>query len=237
MLKNLDLSTVVCLDIETVPGHASFAELDAVMQENWAKKAERMKIPDSSADELYFDKAGIFAEYGKIICITVGIFANSGTKIRLKSFAGDDEKALLQDFFSTMSKVLNSPTYKICGHNIKEFDIPWICRRAVIHGLELPRSLDVGGKKPWEVPYMDTMELWKFGDRKSFVSLKLLTHLLGIPSPKDDIDGSEVAGVYWLEEDLPRIVRYCEKDVAAVCQLLLRLQNKELLPDEQIVIV
>ncbi len=237
MLEGLDLSRVVCLDIETVPGFESFAELDSVMQEYWTRKAERMKIPESTAEELYFEKGGIFAEFGKIICITVGIFTKDQSTFRLKSFAGDDEAALLKDFFSTMHKVLNSGSYTLCGHNIKEFDIPWICRRAVVHRLALPRALDVAGKKPWEVPFMDTMELWKFGDRKSFVSLKLMTHMLGIPSPKDDIDGSEVAGVYWYEKDLPRIVRYCEKDVGAVGQLLLRLRNQPLLEPEKIVTV
>ena len=105
----------------------------------------------------------------------------------------------------------------------------------VIHGIELPRVLNLFGKKPWEVPHLDTLQLWKFGDFKHYTSLSLLTEILGIPSPKDDIDGSDVAQVYYKEKNLARIVRYCEKDVLSLAQVILRFLSKPLLKEDQIV--
>ena len=155
--------------------------------------------------------------------------------MRVKSFFGDDEKEVLENFKNLLNSHFNRNEQVLCAHNGKEFDFPYIARRMIIHKIDLPKKLNLFGKKPWEIPHLDTMELWKFGDYKHYSSLKLLTSILGIPSPKDDIDGSEVASVYYNEKDLDRIVTYCEKDTIAVAQLVLRFNNEELLEAFQIV--
>ena len=155
--------------------------------------------------------------------------------MRVKSFFGDDEKEILEGFKNLLDSHFNRNEHVLCAHNGKEFDFPYIARRMIIHRIELPNKLNLFGKKPWEIPHLDTMELWKFGDYKHYTSLKLLTSILGIPSPKDDIDGSEVAKVYYEEKNLDRIVTYCEKDTIAVAQLLLRFNNEELLEEFHIV--
>lgn len=240
MLENIDLSKVLFLDIETVPMRANFDELDETFQTLWKHKSKGIlkKYDEEISDEdaaSVFDRAGIFAEFGKIICISVGYLARHREtgewQLRLKSFADDNESKLLEDF----SQLLGRHFTFICGHNIKEFDIPYICRRLLINQLPLPQLINVAGKKPWETKQLlDTLEFWKFGDNKAYTSLKLLAAVLGFPSPKDDIDGSEVAGVYWQQNDLPRIARYCEKDVAATVQLVLRLMRLPILEATQI---
>ena len=140
---------------------------------------------------------------------------------------------MLKDFKNLLETHFNKTQHVLCAHNGKEFDFPYIARRMIINRIDIPFKLDLFGKKPWEVPHLDTLELWKFGDYKHFTSLKLMTHILGIPSPKDDIDGSEVRKVYYEEKDIDRIIRYCEKDTVAVAQVFLRLRNEEILiPDE-----
>jgi DNA polymerase elongation subunit (family B) len=197
---------------------------------------------DELADT-FNDKAGIYAEFGKIICISVGFLTKStdgsAPIMRLKSYANHIEKNLLEDFSELLNKYFNNPDkFAICGHNIKEFDVPYICRRMLINQLPFPKLFDIAGKKPWETKHLlDTLEMWKFGDNKNYTSLKLLTALFEIPSPKDDIDGSDVARVYWEDRDLDRIAVYCEKDVLATAQLYLRFKRLPLLKSEQIVIV
>jgi predicted PolB exonuclease-like 3'-5' exonuclease len=197
-------------------------------------------LDDEAVAAAYLDRAGIFAEFGKIVCISVGVVyrdkESKELRVRLKSFADEDEKQLLSKFAQLLNQYYtNLNRQYLCGHNIKEFDVPYICRRMVIHQLELPAMLDVTGKKPWETKHLlDTMELWKFGDRKSFTSLKLLAAALGFPSPKDDIDGSQVGRVFWEEKDLDRIAHYCEKDVLATVQLLRRYQRASIFTDEQV---
>ena len=218
------------LDIECVPTEASFFDLDEWMQTLREKKWARMIANNGLEDELsvsdaYEQRSWIFAEFGKIIVISTGILtkAEDGTrKMRLKSFAGDDERKLLVDFFDLLNSYYTKPQHALCGHNIKEFDIPYICRRATIHGLELPSILDLQGKKPRETNHLDTLELWKFGDRKNFISLDLLCRVLGVQTPKTDISGEQVARVYRDEKDLPRITEYCERDVVAVGDIMLK---------------
>lgn len=244
MNENLDLKNILFLDIETVSNTAQLEDQPAALQALWGKKCQSiLKKYDQpvSADEmtaLYEEKAGIFAEFGKIICISVGLvyFKDNEMRVRLKSFASDNEEELLKEFLELVSKSYNQPRNRyFCGHNIKEFDIPYICRRSVINQLPLPQALNLSGKKPWECPHMlDTMEMWKFGDRKNYTSLKLLAAILDIPSPKDDIDGSEVGRVYWNDKDLPRIATYCEKDVLATIQLYLRYRRLPILTGEQV---
>ncbi len=235
MLENIQIESLVFLDIETVPQSAAYDELPEATQKLWEKKSSTLRKEDQTASEIY-QRAGIYAEFGKIICISVGLvhMDEGQRKIRLKSFASKDERQLLVDFGVLLKALSSKKNYSLCAHNGKEFDFPYIGRRMLINGLELPPILDTAGKKPWEVNHVDTMELWKFGDFKSYTSLELLTHVFAIPSPKGDIDGSKVAGVFYEEDDLPRIVRYCERDVVAIVQLMLKFKCMPLIPEENI---
>ena len=228
MLKSIPLNKVLFLDIETVPMVQNWQKLPENLQLLWSKKVEKQLNENETAEEFYAKRAGIMAEFGKIICVSIGM-VHHGNQIKLKSFYGDDEKQLLNDF----SQLLNSDYFKegviFCAHNGKEFDYPYLGRRFLINGLELPKSLDFQGKKPWEILHLDTMELWKFGDYKHYTSLNLLAAVFGIPTPKDDIDGSQVADVYYDEHDLERIKTYCEKDVLTVAQIFRKFRNEELL--------
>ena len=232
-LSQLDLTKVLFLDIETVPMASSFSGLPTAWQQLWEKKAKSMIKEDITASDIY-DRAAIYAEFGKIVCIGVGIITGhpSEPKLRLKSFYGDDEKVLLQDFANLLIQHFNTDRCKLCAHNGKEFDYPYIARRMFVNGIKLPFLLDNAGKKPWEIANLDTMELWKFGDFKSYTSLNLLANLFGIPTPKDDIDGSMVADVYYRENDLNRIAVYCNKDVVTLVQLMLKLMNKDTIQEE-----
>ncbi len=245
MVEQIDITKVLFLDIETVSGQPRLADLDETMQHLWAHKAPGAlrrygeELTDEELSTSYPDKAGIFAEFGKIVCISVGAVyrdRDKQLKIRLKSFADRDEATLLKDFNEMLHQYYGDPNkFFICGHNIKEFDVPYMCRRIVVNQLSMPALLDISGKKPWETKHLvDTMELWKFGDRKAYVSLKLLAAILGFPSPKDDIDGGDVGRVFWEEDDVERIAVYCEKDVLATAQLFLRYQRKPLFVEEQV---
>lgn len=236
MLENQDLKNVLVLDIETVPQYAAYEELPEEIKEFWIHKMRRDISEGLTAEETY-DKAGIYAEFGKIVCISVGAFytENETLKFRLKSYYGDDEKTILSEFSEMLNKAYYKEEHTICGHNSKEFDFPYIARRCLINGIPIPFKLDNAGKKPWDVKLLDTMELWKFGDYKSYTSMNLLASVLGIRSPKDDIDGSQVGGVYWKEKNVKRIMEYCQKDVVTVAQVLLRFKGMDLLSDENIV--
>jgi hypothetical protein len=236
MNLKLDFENILFLDIETVPEEKDFSNLSKEVQELFALKTHYQRKEDVTAEEFY-ERAGIWAEFGKIICISVGYFTNfksENRNFRVTSFFGD-EIQLLKDFKSLLENHFNKPQHLLCAHNGKEFDFPFIARRMIIHQIALPEKLNLFGKKPWEIPHIDTMELWKFGDYKHFTSLKLLTSILGIPSPKDDISGSEVATVYYNENNIKRIVTYCEKDTIAIAQLLLRFNNQPLINDLNII--
>ena len=235
MLDNVKAEDIIFLDIETVPEMEDYSKLDPPLQILWEKKSKQFRKDDQSAGEVY-ERAGIYAEFGKIICISVGVVKEMNPlSFRLKSFYGDDEKAILSDFSIMLSKFTkNKREALLCGHNAKEFDYPYIARRMIINGLSIPEILDNAGKKPWEIKLLDTMDLWKFGDYKNYTSLDLLTTILGIPTPKDDIDGSMVAGIYRKEKDIVRIVKYCEKDVVAVAKVLLRFMNLPVIGDDKI---
>lgn len=225
MLSNIKPEDILFLDIETVPSSSSYDELDSDFQNLWDKKSKQFRTEEQSAADVY-DRAGIYAEFGKIICISVGLIKEKNPfTFRLKSFYGDDEKTLLTEFASMLVKFSKNREALLCAHNGREFDYPYTARRMIINNVVIPDILDNAGKKPWEVKLLDTLDLWKFGDYKSYTSLALLTSILGIASPKDDIDGSMVAGIYRDEHDIKRIVKYCEKDVLAVAQILLRFMN------------
>ncbi|WP_224484251.1 3'-5' exonuclease [Robertkochia aurantiaca] len=234
MLHKIILENLLFLDIETVPGHASFDDLPEEERELFSDKTAYRRKPEETAASFYH-QAGIWAEFGKIICISVGYFHHKGgtLEFRTKSFY-EEEKILLQQFANLLDTHFAGDQFLMCGHNIKEFDIPYIARRMLINGIALPAKLNLFGKKPWEIPHLDTMELWKFGDYKHYTSLKLLTHVLGVPSPKEDIDGSMVRSVYYDDNDLDKIIIYCERDVVAVAQVILRLKGMPLLDESDI---
>lgn len=236
MLNKTNLQNILFLDIETVPEVELFADLSPEMQELYALKTQYQRKDEFTPEEFYH-RAGIWAEFGKIICISVGYFVERDGKnqLRITSFYEDDEAKLLTDFKTLLDTHFNQNKHLLCAHNGKEFDFPYIARRMIINQIELPSKLNLFGKKPWEVPHLDTLDLWKFGDYKHYTSLKLLTAILGIPSPKQDIDGSEVANVYYQEKNLSRIVEYCERDTVAVAQLLLRFLNKPLVDEIDII--
>jgi uncharacterized protein YprB with RNaseH-like and TPR domain len=228
MLNGLKLNDVLFLDIETVPNHYQMSEMSETFRKHWEKKSSYFRKENETPEDVYC-RAGIYSEFGKIICISVGFIFNG--KFRVKSFVSHDEKELLIDFVSLMNKWDNGSKL-LCGHNLKEFDIPYIARRTLINRLELPSAFDIAGKKPWEIKHLDTLDLWKFGDYKNFTSLALLADLFEIPTPKDDIDGSQVYEIYYETNDIERIARYCEKDVLCVANLLLRFMNKPIMSIE-----
>jgi predicted PolB exonuclease-like 3'-5' exonuclease len=239
VLQQIDLTQILVLDIETVPQYPSFTDLPENWQYLWSKKAATLLNLESQSESDVYPRAGIYAEFGKIICISCGFFSSAGRsyQFRVKSFYGDDEAKILSEFNHMLLRHFSDPANSLCAHNGKDFDYPYIARRCLLNGLEIPDLLNTAGKKPWEIKLLDTMELWKFGDYKNFTSLELLAASFGIPTPKDDIDGSMVWTVYWNDKDLERIKKYCEKDVITVAQLLLKFKNEAMLEPEQIIMV
>jgi uncharacterized protein YprB with RNaseH-like and TPR domain len=236
MLEKIKIKNVLFLDIETVPIKENFEDLSAPFQKLWEEKTVWQRKDDVSPSDFYKLKAGVMAEFAKIICISVGyLFVEKvENHFRIKSFYGDKEKQILTGFNSLLNTEFNKNQHQLCAHNGKEFDFPFIARRTLINGLKLPKLLDIAGKKPWEINHLDTMELWRFGDYKNYTSIKLLAALFDIPTPKDDIDGSQVAGVYYQEKNLERIKIYCQKDTLTVAQLLLRYKGEKLIKEENI---
>ncbi|PWS29354.1 3'-5' exonuclease [Pedobacter yonginense] len=236
MLKSLDLSQVMVIDIETVPQYSSFQDVPPHLQQLWELKTHYQRTTDQSAEEFY-ERAGILAEFGKIICISLGVFSyqDKTYSLRVKSIYGDDEKQILTQFSALLEK--QSSSLMFCAHNGKEFDYPYLCRRLLVNSIDIPIQLELTGKKPWQVNHLDTMELWKFGDYKHYTSLNLLATILNIPTPKDDIDGSQVRQVYYEERNLDRIVTYCQKDVITTAQVLLKFKGMDIISPENITIV
>ena len=235
MLEQINIENVLFIDIETVPQFPVFEEMPERFQKLWDKKSLYFREKDQLASDVY-ERAGIYSEFGKIICISAGtIYQKQGEhRCRVKSYADHDEKKLLYEFVNMLESYCKHGNVKLCAHNGQEFDYPYIARRCLINSVPVPKILDIAGAKPWDIKetLLDTLQLWKFGDYKHFTSLDLLCAIFDIPTPKDDIDGSQVAGVYWQENDLDRIITYCEKDVFALAQLFLRYQGKPILPQE-----
>ena len=233
---------ILFIDIETVPEKPAFSHLSEAMQHEWLRKAKTVKsnsteTPDPEA--LFGERAGIFSEFAKVVCIGFGSFVYTDNKctMRLKALINANEKQLLTDFADMVNKFCKHyANMQFCGHNIKEFDIPFLCRRMIINSVPLPPIMQIAGKKPWEVNHIDTMELWRFGDHKNFTSLSLLAAILGIPSPKNDIDGSMVADVFWKDNDLARIGKYCIQDVYTSAKVYLRLKGIHDLEIEQMIV-
>lgn len=237
MLANINLFRILFLDIETVPMVADFEQLPEVYKPLWVKKARSLKNDTNQTPEELYERAGIYAEFGKIICISVGYFhkEEGGLTFRVKSFFGHDEVVVLDEFSKLLNDHFNSAQHYLCAHNGKEFDFPYLSRRMLINSLDLPYLLDNFGKKPWETNLLDTMELWRFGDYKSYTSLELLACVFNLPTPKDDISGQDICRVYWQENDLQRIATYCGKDVVSVARLYLRYRMAGELSDEQVI--
>jgi 3'-5' exonuclease len=236
-MASFPLNNILFLDIETVPQFSAYGELPDDWKKLWdTKSSSLVKYHEGQTNESLYPRAGIYAEFGKIVCISCGVLQGNGEqrKLILKSFYGDDERLLLHQFIEMLTKWATGEPKFLCAHNGKEFDFPYLCRRMIINNLAIPAILNVSGKKPWEVNHFDTLELWKFGDFKSYTSLNLLAHTLGIQTPKDDIDGSMVWEVYWKEKNLERIITYCQKDVVTVAQVLLRMGAEALLKEENI---
>ena len=240
MLEAISSEDILFIDIETVPQQASFTDLPENFRKLWDKKSVYFREQEQDAADVY-ERAGIYAEFGRIVCISAGVIIqkNGERFYRVKSFHHPDEKKLLTDFNDMLEKFTSNPGKKLCAHNGLEFDYPYIARRSLINGLKLPRILDVSGAKPWEIKdrLLDTLQLWKFGDYKNYTSLDLLCAVFNIPTPKDDIDGSQVAQVYYQDGDLDRIINYCEKDTLALANLLLRYKGEPIISIENMLVV
>jgi predicted PolB exonuclease-like 3'-5' exonuclease len=228
----MNFNNILFLDIETVSQFETYNHLPDDWKELWDAKAQIInRNKESETSETIYHRSAIYAEFGKIICISCGCIQGNGDekKLVIKSYFGEDEHKLLADFADMLQKWSGDSEKFLCAHNGKEFDYPYLCRRMIIHGIEIPEALKIAGRKPWEIRHLDTLELWKFGDYKNYTSLKLIAKVLGIPSPKDDIDGSMVNSVYWVEKDIDRIVEYCQKDVLTLTQVLLRFHCQPLI--------
>lgn len=235
---NHELRDILFIDIETVAQTPDYPSLDERLRAQWARKAIFLKRNSEQTDEdLYHERAGIYAEFGKVICIAVGKYFdqdNGELGLKTKVYSGHDENEVLTEFKAMLEK-LDSSTLRFCAHNGKEFDYPYLCRRMLINGIALPAALNLSGKKAWEVQHLDTMELWKFGDYKNFTSLDLLATVFEIPSSKEKIDGSQVNHVYHHENNLEKISEYCRGDVLVLAQLFLKLKGYPLLADANII--
>lgn len=239
-MAQIQLEKLFVIDIETVSEKENFQSLSEDWKELWTEKIGRSLPTDATAEEYYPKRAAILAEFAKVVCISFGYFKkeNNDWQFRIKSLRSNDESELLKNFEKTLYQLhSNNQKWVFAGHNIKEFDVPFLCRRMLINGIKIPSYIDFQSMKPWETPILDTLHLWRFGDYKHYTSLKLLAGVLGVPSPKDDIDGSMVGDVFWKEKDLERIAIYCEKDVATVANIILRFNGLSLLREEQIVFV
>lgn len=229
-MSQIKLENILFIDIETVPIQYSYKELNQSEKELWDKKW--FYIKDSTAEE-HYSKAGIYAEFAKVICIGLG-FISEG-KFRTKTISGDNEKEILSEFSKLLHEYFNTKENYLCAHNGKEFDYPFLCRRMLVNKMPLPKIMQLQGLKPWEVKHLDTMEMWRFGDVKNFTSLNLLAHIFNIPSPKDDIDGSQIAKVYYEDKNIERIKSYCIKDVITLARIYQSLKGLDVIKDNDII--
>lgn len=238
MLEQVKIGNILFLDIETVPSYASYHEVPEPVRVLWEKKATYLKKESETTEDIY-QRAGIYAEFGRIICISTGMIGMQDDKrvLRLKSFYVEEEKELLLSFADLVTRLCQKRDIDLCAHNGKEFDFPFIARRMLVNSIQLPFIFDTAGRRPWEVRHIDTLELWKFGDHKHYTSLDLLASLFNIESPKSDIDGSLVSSVYWQDKNIARITEYCRKDVITLAQLMLRFKGEPLLNPQDIIIL
>ncbi len=238
MLDQLKIGNILFFDIETVPAYPALQDAPEKIRALWEKKSSYLKKENETPDELYA-RAGIYAEFGKIICICTGMIGLQDEKrvLRLKSFYAEEEHTMLLEFADLVNRLSLKKEIDLCAHNGREFDFPFVARRMLINRVNLPALFDIAGKRPWEIRHIDTLELWKFGDHKHYTSLDLLTSVFDITSPKTDLDGAQVARVYWQDHDLTRIVEYCRRDVVAIAQLMLRFKGENALDPENILVL
>ena len=223
-------SKLIVFDIETAREYESLDQLDSAKAKLWSKRAIwlRNRYPENKEmtdEQLYVDKASLHPEFSKIICISIAQIKSNGESVTVKSYSGE-EKDLLTDFLKLNNNILHKiPGATYCGHNIKRFDVPFIAKRVVMNGLQLPGNFQIFKMKSWEIPFLDTSDIWSFGAwQESFCSLELLCGSLGIPTPKNGIEGKDV-GEFFYSGRIKEIVEYCDRDVVAVCKVLLRLSN------------
>lgn len=233
-----ELRDILFIDIETVASTDDYASMDERLKVQWSRKANFFRRDSQLSDEqLFHERAGIHAEFGKIVCIAVGRYLDQESGelgLKTKVYCDHNEADLLLNFKQMIEK-FDASNLRLCAHNGKEFDYPYLCRRMLINSIPLPAVLNLSGKRAWEIPHLDTMELWKFGDYKHYTSLDLLAALFNIPSSKDKIDGSQVNYVYHHDKDLEAISEYCRADVVVLAQLFLKLKGYSLIPQSNIV--
>lgn len=233
MFLRSKIQDVLFLDIETVPLYAEYDELEGMEKYLWDRTARYINTEEETDSETYA-QAGVYAEFGRIVCICVGNIGidNECEFLKLRCFYNDDERNLLLEFKSFLQK-LNTATI-LCAHNGKAFDFPFICRRMLINGIELPEIFVNSENKSSELQHLDTLEFWKFGDYQHFTSLEHLAHLFKLESSKKDIDRGSVQKVYYSQNDPQKIVDYCFNDVVTIAQLLLRFNNQNTIRTENI---
>jgi predicted PolB exonuclease-like 3'-5' exonuclease len=228
MLRKEAIQNLLYFDVETA---ALYPTLETMYEENyrlyhlWMKREEYYKgaypaLADLDSLSIYKQKAGLEPEFSRVVCVSFGTFTEDGDQ-KYVSFSGNDEKEIL----NKANKVFNNAMakgWKLCGHNIKGFDVPCLGKRMIYNGINPSGNLQIWDKKPWEVPYMDTSDIFAFGSwmHQKYLSLDLLTCSLGIDSPKDDMDGSKVNDVFWIDGDFEKIELYCEADVRAVMTVM-----------------
>ena len=232
---------ILFVDIETVTAQPAYDQLSPVMQHAWQRKAKALHRPDDmTIDDFYFARGGIYAEFGKIVVISVGFFhalEDNTTELRIKCISGDNEKDLLKNFNDTVLK-FDQKKLQLCAHNGKEFDFPYLCRRMLANAVALPASLDLSGMRSWQVPHIDTMQLWKFGDYKSYTPLELLAAVFGLESNDTDaIEGSDINRIYHRENNLGKINRFCQRNIGLLAQVYLRLKSLPTLDPKHIIVV
>ncbi len=240
-----ELKQMVFIDIETIRGKKTYNDViteNPALDDYWQTKHTQIRekeplsyghIEDSA--EMYEKMAALYPEWGQIVCISIGQikFDEDGNPIKFttKSFSGLYEKILLEEFNETASKIMSKyPRMQWVGHNIKGFDMPYIIKRSLINGVRVPNVFHLQKQKPWESQLIDTNDVWKFNGWNG-ARLGLLTEILNIPSPKQDMDGKMVSDVFWEDGDLNRISEYCEMDINATANVMLRISGMDIITD------
>lgn len=233
MYTPAEVAKIVFFDLETASEYESLDQLalnKPKMAELWSKRCEYLRSrfeenKDMTDEQLYEAKAALTPEFARIVCATFGrvTFIGEDPNVIIKSYCSEHEDEVLDGIQKVFDKFAS---LKFSGHNIKRFDIPMMCKRLLIHGRSLPKGLQIQNLKPWEMPFIDTSEVWSFGAwQEGFVSLELLVTAIGLETPKGDIKGEDVSRVFWQDGDTHRIAEYCQRDVFAGIQALLKLSG------------
>ncbi len=241
MLNHIRLENLIFIDIETVKEHEGFSGLDDVSADLWRKKSSFFKVAEGSVEEdLYEEKAGLYAEFAKVVCISVAFMVKNGEgkyDLRLKSFYGEEESFILKDFKELLDKYYKNSKYIFCGHNIKDFDLPFLMRRMLINQIRLPLKFNINNFKFYQPMAVDTFQIWKFGDHRNYTSLKLMQKALKIDFPEySEIDGNDIDQLYWKDKNMDSIIEHCQNDVISVAQLMLRFKSFDLLEEYNVLI-